>query len=200
MLLADLQEKAFAAGIVMPRNVYNLAEKASAALGFKQKGEFFSDPDSPEVQQAQQAKQAPNPLAEAEQIKGQFRMESDKVKYQMEHEHKMHLMDFEKYKFDKQHALDIARAEIEAAKNAVPADLGQPGMGTETQAPSMQLSISELGEVSQAATNGVAQMAEQLQALVQQNQQMWAALMENMNRPINIIRDKSGKVMGAARQ
>jgi len=200
MMLADLQERAAAAGIVLPKNVYNLVEKAAAALGFKQKGEFFSDPDSPEVQQMQQGQQQPNPLAEVEQIKGQFKLEADQKRQEIEHMHKMHQMDFEKWKFEQEHALEIAKAEIEAAKNAVPADLGQPGMGTETKTPEMKLSIQELGAVSEAANNGVAQMAEQLQMLIQQNQQMWAALMDNMNRPINIIRDKSGKVMGAARQ
>jgi len=192
MALAGIQEKAAQAGIVTPRNVYNLATKAANSFGFKQEGEFFTDPDSPEVQQMQQGQQQPNPLAEAEQIKGQFRMEADKMKHEMEHMHEMQKQEFEKYKFDQEHALEIAKAEIEAAKNAVPADLGKPGMGTETKEP-MSLSIAELGEVAGAATNGVAQMAEQLQTLIQQNQQMWQAMIQHMSQPVTVVSSRGTK-------
>lgn len=201
MALGQIQERAAAAGIVLPKNVYNLATKAAKAFGFKQEGEFFSDPEGPEVQQFQaQQQQQPNPLAEAEKIKGEFKLQSDQMKWQFDQLLNSAKQQFEQYKFEKEHALEIAKAEVEAAKNAVPADLGQPGMGTETQAPSMQLSISELGAVSEAATNGVAQMAEQLQTLIQQNQQMFQALMEGMNRPIQVVRDQNGRIAGAMRQ
>lgn len=136
MLLADLQERAAQAGVVLPNNVYNLANKAAQALGFKQEGEFFTDPDSEEfkAQQAQQqGQQAPNPLAEVEQIKGQFKMQADKMKHEMDSMRETHKMQFEKYKFDTEHALNIAKAEIEALSKMVKgADLGRPGVGAET--------------------------------------------------------------------
>lgn len=126
MLLADLQESAFQAGIVLPNNVYNLANRAAQALGFKQEGEFFTDPDSEEFKQmqAQQAQnQQPNPLAEVEQIKGQIKLQVDQLR-----------LEFDKYKFEKEHALEIAKAEIEALSKMVQgADLGRPGVGTETK-------------------------------------------------------------------
>ena len=135
LLLADLQERAAAAGIVQPRNVYNLVEKAAASLGFKQKGEFFTDPESPEAQQAaSQQQEQPNPLAEVEQIKGQFKMQADQMKYQMEHMHEMHRLEFDRYRFEQEHALNLAKAEIEALSKMVRgADLGLPGVGTETK-------------------------------------------------------------------
>jgi hypothetical protein len=130
MLLAQAQQQAAQAGIVTPRNVYNLAEKMADNLGFKQKGEFFSDPNSPEVKQMQASQKQGNPLAEAEQIKGQVKLQSDQIKQMADAQG----LFFEKYKFDKQHALDLAKAEIEALVKGLNVDLGRPGIGAETGA------------------------------------------------------------------
>jgi len=199
LMLADLQERAAQAGVVLPKNVYNLANKAAQALGFKQEGEFFTDPDSEEFKamQQQQSQQQPNPLAEVEQIKGQFKMQADQLKAQTDHQHKMHMMEFEKWKFEQQHALDIAKAEIEAAKNAVPADLGQPGMGTETKG--INISFDDMRTVATNVEQSGQNIQATLGALLQQNQQLIQAMSEGMNRPINIVRDKAGRVAGATR-
>jgi len=134
LLMADFQERAAQAGIVLPRNVYNLANKTAESLGFKQEGLFFTDPDSEEFQEffesQQNTDEEVNPLAEAEAIKGQVKQQSDLMKSQLE----MMKMQFEQYKFDNEHALKIAHEEIEALKAALSVDLGQPGVGTETKA------------------------------------------------------------------
>lgn len=136
VLMGDLQERASQAGIVTPRNVYNLAEKISDALGFKQEGLFFSDPDSDEVKQMQQGQQQTNPLVEAEQIKAQVKMQADQMSAEFKRMHEMHRLQFETYKFQQEHALAIAKAEIEAlAKMVKGADLGRPGIGAETHNP-----------------------------------------------------------------
>jgi len=165
MLLADLQERAAQSGIVLPRHVYNLANKAAFALGFKQEGEFFGDPDSPEVQQANQPQgPPPNPLADVEQIKGQFKMMADQMKAQMDQQKEEQQRIFEAYKFEQQHALDIAKAEIEALKNATPVDVGEPGVAAETQDIEVQI-----------------QRAMELQQIMAQNQTMWQEFMNRMN-------------------
>lgn len=134
MLLGTLQEKASQAGIVTPRNVYNLAEKISDNLGFKQKGMYFSDPDSPEVKQMQSNQKQGNPLAEAEQVKAQANMQIQQLKEQLKQVADSQELFFEKYKFDKEHALDLAKAEIDALIKGLKVDLGKPGIGTETGA------------------------------------------------------------------
>jgi len=201
MALGQIQQQAAQAGIVLPKNVYNLATQAAKAFGFKQEGEFFSDPESPEVQQfMQQQGQQSNPLAEAEQIKGQFKMQAEQMATQFKQMLESAKQQFEAYKFEKEYALEVAKAEIDANAKMVPADLGQPGIGTETQAPGMSMSIKELQGISEAANNGVAQMAEQLQNLIQQNQQMFQMMIEAMHKPVTVVRDKSGKIAGAMRQ
>lgn len=134
LMMAQIQEKAAAAGIVLPRNVYNLAEKISDNLGFKQRGMFFTDPDSPEAQQMKQGEQ-PNPIVEAEKIKAEAKLQGDQMREQMKHEHEMHKLQFESMKFQMEHALNIAKAEIDALSKMVKADLGRPGVGAETHAP-----------------------------------------------------------------
>lgn len=138
MLLAQLQQQMAAVGIVTPQNFYALAEKVSDSLGFKQQGLFFSDPDSPEVQQMQQmqqGQQGPNPMVEVEQIKGQIKLQSDQMRQEFEHMHKMHLLQWERERFGMEHALNLAKAEIDALSKMVKADLGRPGVGAETHAP-----------------------------------------------------------------
>jgi len=217
MLMSTLQQQAAQGGVVSPRNIYNLAEKLSDNLGFKQKGTFFTDPDSPEGQQLSQSMQQPNPLAEAEQIKAQSKEQTEQLKAQLaqmkegvNHQHEMHKLELDKWKFEHEHALNIAKAEIEAAKNAVTADLGQPGLGTETKGNGarngeiqpMKISIQELQEVSQAANNGNQQLAEMLAQLLQQNQQIqqiMTAVVESLNRPRDIVlrHNAAGKPIGA---
>lgn len=143
MLMGTLQERAAQAGIVTPRNVYNLAEDISDNLGFKQKGKFFSDPNSPEVKQMQAAQQQGNPLAEAEQVKAQANMQIQQMKEQLKKFKDDQEVMFEKYKFDKEHALDQqkfyldqAKAEIEALVKGLNVDLGQKGIGAELGGPS----------------------------------------------------------------
>lgn len=136
MLIAELQQQVAGAGVVSPKNIYNLAEKISDQLGFKQKGLFFSDPESPEAQQRQQQAQQGqqgNPLADVEMIKGQFKMQSDQLAMQLKHEHEMHKLEFEKWKFQQEHALGIATEEIKALIAGLKIDLGQRGIGAELQ-------------------------------------------------------------------
>lgn len=201
-----MQEKLMAGGadgvLVTHKNIYNAVNDYAKFQGLNDAQGYFTDPESPEAQQALQAKsqQPPNPLIEAEKIKAEANMQTDKMREEMKHQRESQSQQFEHYKFEKQHALEIAKAEIEAAKGAVPADLGSPGMGTETKPEGMKLSIAELQGVSEAANNGVAQMAEQLQALVGQNQQILQMLGEHMSKPITVVRDQSGRISGAVRQ
>jgi len=143
MLMAQIQDKASMAGIVTPRNVYNLAEKLSDNLGYKQQGMFFSDPDSPEVKQMQESQKQGNPLAEAEQIKAQANMQIQQLKEQLKQVKDSQELMFDKYKFDKEHSLNVqkhfleeAKAEIQALVDGLKVDLGRPGIGAELGGPS----------------------------------------------------------------
>lgn len=56
MVLGRMQQAAAAVGIVQPPNVYALVTQMAKALGFKSPERFFTDPASPQFQQAQQQK------------------------------------------------------------------------------------------------------------------------------------------------
>lgn len=212
-----MQEKIMAGGgggiLVTQKNIYNAINDFAKYNGLNDAQSYFTDPDSPEAQQAlqaQQNQQPANPLAEVEQIKGQFKIQADQMRNEIEMSMKKKEMDIDNKKFLLEYFLAMAKAEIEGAAKGVQADLGNPGIGAETklqgvvggqngQQP-MQLSIAELQGVSEAANNGVAQMAEQLQTLVAQNQQIIKMFGEHMNKPITVVRDNSGRIAGAVRE
>lgn len=183
LLLADLQERAAVAGIVLPRNVYNLANKSAQMLGFKTEGEFFSDPDGPEVQQRNQPQEQPNPLAEAEQIKGMVAVERDRMK----HESDQVKQAFEAYKFEQEHALKIAVEEIKAMVEGLKVDIGQPGIGAEMEG-------SQNGNMDEQL-----EKAMMLQQIMGQNAEMMRGIMQGMSQPVQIVRDENGNITGATR-
>lgn len=62
--------------LVTLENVYRLATDKAKKLGVKDPSEYYTDPNSPEGQQAQQAAaNRPNPAVQAEQAKGQVAIE-----------------------------------------------------------------------------------------------------------------------------
>lgn len=203
LMLADLQERAAQAGIVLPKNVYNLANKSANALGFKQEGEFFTDPDSEEFKQmqAQQSQGQANPLAEAEQIKGQFKLQSEQIKRDMDTMRDSQKQAFEQYKFDKEHSLNIAVEEIKALIAGLKAvDLGQPGIGTETMQPQAAQPEPTQPEQAEPAIN-----PEVVQAILQRQEemaQMMQSMMQTKNQPKNVVfrKGEDGRIAGATIQ
>lgn len=81
MLLGQVQQAAAQAGIVQPENVYNLANEMSQVLGFPTPGKYFTDPSSPEFQQAQAQKQqqGPDPKVQAAQINAQANVQRAQI-------------------------------------------------------------------------------------------------------------------------
>jgi len=198
MLMADVQERAAQSGIVLPKNVYNLANEMSEALGYRQEGLFFTDPESEEFQQMMASREEqPNPLAEVEEVKGQFKMQSDQIK----HQHEMHKLDFEKQKFHFEYALKVAHEEIQALKDQVDADLGKPGVGQETQdiAAVYEAELQKMaGFLEEQNRNIWSQFASLLNR--DENQQLWEKLMETLNTPQQFERDENDRISGLARR
>lgn len=208
------QEKLMAGGgagiLVTQKNIYNAINDYAKYNGLNDAQAYFTDPDSPEAQQAiqaQQNQQPSNPLAEVEQIKGQFKIEADKMKQEMEHNFKMQSLETDNKKFLMEYFLEMAKAEIEAAKNGVNADLGKPGIGAETKQdgfmPALKLSVSELqgfGEQTSAGLTQLLQRVEAMEANSNQLGQSLAMLMDKVSKPVTIVRDKAGRVAGAVRE
>ena len=209
-----MQEKLMAGGgngiLVTRKNIFNAVNDFAKFNGLNDAQAYFNDPDSPEAQeaiQAQESQQPSNPLAEAEKIKGEFKMQADQMKQEMEHKFKMQSLDTDNKKFLMEYFLEMAKAEIEAAKNGVNADLGKPGIGAETKQdgfmPALKLSVSELQGFGEQTSAGLAQLLERVEAMEANSNQLGqslAALMDKVSKPVTIVRDKTGRVAGAVRE
>jgi len=76
---------AMGAPLVEMKNLYNTYDRIVEVSDLKETSLYFTDPSTPEAQQAAQAKaqqKQPNPLAEAEQVKGQLAIEKEKISLQ----------------------------------------------------------------------------------------------------------------------
>ena len=162
MALAAQQERLMGFGLVGPSHAYRMFTDFSRALGFDLPEKYALDPASPEYQQmqTQQAQQQqPNPLAEVEQVKGQFKLESDRMqiefKSQIElmkeqqkmqitqiqesHKHEMDMMKMQAEAINKEadrrskEAIETAKLEVQAMLEGWKTDLGKPGIGAELQ-------------------------------------------------------------------
>lgn len=85
MGIMNIQKEAMMAGLPITgaKQIYNAAAKFAVNSGFKNPGEFFIDPESPEGQQlSQQAQQKPNPemmKMQAQQQAAQAKLQSDQA-------------------------------------------------------------------------------------------------------------------------
>lgn len=128
MFMGTVQQAANAAGIVSPKNAYNLAQDIYTQTGFKEPDRYFTDPDSPagkemaaqKAQAAQAQQQLPLLI---EQIKAKSKADADQLKYQLEGQRM--LLDHQlktKQITTEQHAqalADLAQQQAEAQRNAL---------------------------------------------------------------------------------
>lgn len=150
------QEKVVGAGgkdvLVSDKNIYTALTDFARYSGLTSALPYFTDPDSPEVQQrmAQKAQEGPppNPLAEAEQIKGQFKFQSDQMQQQFKaqveqlkqaNEHQKAMMELQaKFATDaaeraSKEAIEAMKAELQAFLAGAAVDVGKPGLGAGLQ-------------------------------------------------------------------
>lgn len=151
-----LMEKLAGAGLVGPMQMFNLASDVIERMGFANPQRYVMSPQSPEYQQAMQAKQQPPQptpdtmvLAQIEQGKMQGRLQEAQLKAQtdmqrdqIKHQHQMHQMQADMQTKQAEMLLklrelmqkgDIATAqmEVDAFIAGASVDLGQPGIRAE---------------------------------------------------------------------
>lgn len=108
------QERMMQFGLVGPQQAYNLFEDIGRSLGSETPEKYVMKPGSPEHQQFMQASQKdePNPLAEAEQVKGQINMQVKQFESDSKERIELERANLERYK-----------AQIEAEHKARDLDL-----------------------------------------------------------------------------
>ena len=140
MLVAQLQQQIGGAfGLVGPSQAYSLFEDLAKTMGFDMPEKYVMSPQSPEFQQAmQQRGQGPgNPLAEAEQIKGQFAMQIKQLQEQYKQQIDGLKLQFENAQADKdrasREAIEAMKAEVHLMIANMPRDIAAPGIGAGLQ-------------------------------------------------------------------
>ncbi len=147
MLVTQLQQQMAQQGLVSPQNSYKLFKDIAETMSIVNPDKYVLDPTSDEFKQLQQEraqKKQPNPLAEAEAVKGEMLA---KIK-QLEGQQKLELdrvqqaakaqMDLFKAKVDmsnkerdrqSKEAIESAKLEVKALIEGLNIDIGKAGLG-----------------------------------------------------------------------
>ena len=154
MIMSELQQSLIPLGLVGPQQAYNLFDSIAETLGEQNATKYVMDPQSPEYQQMIQAQQQaaqqpqPNPLAEVEQVKGQFNLQREQMQnefktqmavLQAQHKAEMDEMAMRVDSINKEEdrrsreAIEAAKLEVQAMLKGMSIDLGQKGTGAGLQ-------------------------------------------------------------------
>lgn len=150
-IMASLQDKLREFGLVGPQHAFALFEDMAKALNFDTPEKYGFQPESEEYQQymeQQSQQEQPNPLAEAEQVKGQFALQGKQMEVEFKGQIEQLKRDYEaqiamikvQTEMSQKEADRLSKETIEAAKLEVQAmiegykiDVGAAGMGTGLQ-------------------------------------------------------------------
>lgn len=199
-LMAQAQIQAAQAGIILPKNVYNLFFRMQRELGFETAG-FATDPESPEFKQHQQSQQAPpDPLLEAQKMKSQvdqmklqLEAEQSKAKLQLDaqaRELEMLKVRLDKEEKDRRFNLDLAEIELKYS-----ADLAKAGMGAELE---QERDMRNREDAERNAQREDAKQASQAEkpAGNDGSMELVKAMAQALAGPKQVIRDETGRVVG----
>jgi len=150
MLAADGMARLDEYGLVGPQHAYRMFGDILRTMGWDNPEKYAFDPASPEYKQMMQQRQQgqTNPLAEAEQVKGQMQLQLNQAKQDYDGQVKLLQAQFdaqmEQYKQSVQandkerdrqsrEAIEAAKLEVQAFLEGARIDIGKPGMGAGLQ-------------------------------------------------------------------
>lgn len=147
VLLGQAQDQLQQMGMVDPKHKWNTFVKLCKSIGELNPSKYVSDPNSPEFQQKMQNRQPPpNPMAEAEHIKGKYMSEIAQMKEQMKQQADSHKRSLEhqqkigklqsdimlaQVNNESKEKIAIMENEVKALIEGFKLDIGQPGIGAE---------------------------------------------------------------------
>jgi len=146
-LVSSLQEKLIQVGLVGPKQDYNLFDETLETLNFPNAERYAMNPEGEEYQQLVQQQQnqppQPNPLAEAEMVKGELQKQQTELKAQVdmalaqitgqqkidleEMQGRMEMANKEADRVSKE-TIAAAQLEVKAMLEGLKLDLGRPGV------------------------------------------------------------------------
>ena len=209
LLLAQLQEKIAAIGLVGPQQAYAMFEDIVKTLGFELPEKYAMSPNSPEYQQAQANKPPPfDPLVEAEKIKSQTTLQKAQGDAQVKMQEVQANLQAEQMKaqFEAEKAAQIeqVKAQFEAQKSAENLALE---LEAQKQIEQMKIDAAREAKLMELAaqvmqSQQAAQIAQPEQPAEQPNMQLEAImgqiaqLASVMAAPKMIVRDANGRAIG----
>jgi hypothetical protein len=140
LLISQLQDKLVQAGMVGPNQMYSLFADIAETMGFDMPEKYAMSPDSQEYQQAMQQKQGqqmPNPLAEVEQIKGEYMLKARQMqeiyKQMCDDRDRQAALIQAQLETHSRETIEAAKLEVQALLDGMRMDIGQAGIGAGMQ-------------------------------------------------------------------
>jgi hypothetical protein len=166
--------------LITPKNIYNLQARLVENAGFKNPGEFWTDPDT--VQAPPPGPPPPDPKVMLEKEKLQQQQQKDVAQFQMDREKSAAQMAQDREQFNAELAFKAAEAERDRIFK-----LQMEGMKADVAATSEQ--VDEEGEAMESQPS----QTDLLMAVIQGLQ----AIQESMNAPRSLVRDpETGETVG----
>lgn len=219
LLISTLQEKAAQAGMVGPTQIYAMFSDIAQTMGFDMPEKYLLDPEGEEYQAKQNQPPEPNPLAEAEMVKGQVAMQTNQQKAEADKDLAMieaeakHQGDIMAMQFDQWKAQLDAQTKLAIAELNAKTQMKQACLSHNSNLP--MEAASELGnELEEVARPRLEDLTMTMQANMQnmndihmqhqqfmqqmmaQQQQAFQQLGELIARPKTVVRGPDGRVQG----
>ncbi len=206
-----LLQMGFMGKLVTPEQMYNVRARISENAGFKDPGEFYLDPESEEAQQI--AAQTPPPPPPPEMMKLQAEKEKTQMQLQADAQKGQQDLMLEQQRAEQEFAIEQARLQLEAMKVQAQIELERAKaqaqmmlqgqklqadmvMKEQQQAQQTQLAEQEQQREAEKEDADDAKEVDRFSQLAKQMEKALSGIVEQLNRPKTIVRDKSGRATG----
>jgi hypothetical protein len=206
-----LLQAGFMGKLLTPEQMFNVRARIAENAGFKDPTEFYMDPESDEAQQI--AAQTPPPPPPPEMLKLQADQQATQMKLQADQVKGQQDMQLERERAEQEFAIEQARLQLEAMKAQANIELERikaaAQMELQAQKSQMDMMLKAEQQAQQArmaeeqadaeeekADSEDAKQVDRFGQLAKQMEKAFAGIVEQLNRPKTIVRDKNGRATG----
>ena len=189
--IIQMQKEAIQAGLTSPEKIYNALAKLTQNAGFKNPEEFWTNP-------ANNPPPEPQPSIEEKMIEAQkeidaMKVQADNAQKAAELELKQQQMQLDEWKTKLQEETKRMIAQLNSTS-----DLKKTSMTINSANMESFTELDEFGaeQPSNALTGLIETINQNMALLVAQQSDNQRQVIESINRPKQVVRDKSGKVQG----
>lgn len=179
--------------LITPKNIYNLQARLVENAGFKNVGEFWTDPDSIPPQPPQPPQ--PDPKVMVEQAKLQNDQQKSQAMMQIDQQKTQAQMIAEQQRFEMQLQFDAQQAEL---KRQHEMELEAMRLQAKQQDNAFNAAIANQRTPTIGEDGEVVEEPGIQEVMMAQISQSLAMLAQAMNAPKQVIRDETGRAIGVA--